>query len=427
MEVADPKDRTYSVCELTYRIRDLLEGEVGEVWVEGEISNFKAHTSGHCYFTLKDEQAQISAVMFRGDVARLGFVPEDGQRVAVYGMVTVYAPRGNYQIRATRMVPKGAGNLQEQFERLKRKLAEEGLFEEGRKRRLPVFPEKVGIITSPTGAALRDFLNIVRRRCPRLAVQVFGVHVQGREAAGEIVFAVEELNRRGEVDVIVLARGGGSLEDLWSFNEEAVARAVAVSEIPTVSAVGHEVDFTICDFVADLRAPTPSAAAELVSEADEVWFERLEKLAAQASRACENRVKEQRWRWKHLAEHYVFREPRRVVEIYSQKLDEIGERLKIALETQAQKKKERFEVLNQRWRRMSPEGELKARREKLEVFENQLRMLSPEATVKRGYAMVLDAQGGLIKRKAQAESQEELEIRLSDGAVRVKPVKAGLA
>ena len=262
MELRTP--RIYSVSELTAELKALLENTFTGVWVEGEISNFKHHTSGHMYFTLKDDRGQLRAVMFRGSNRGLQFRPEDGLAVIVFGNVTIYEPRGEYQVYVEYMEPKGLGALQLAFEQLKTRLETEGLFDPARKRPIPLLPKKIGLVTSPSGAAIRDILQIIHRRFANVQVLIFPVRVQGEGAAAEIVEGVECLNKRGDLDVLIVARGGGSIEDLWAFNEEVVARAIYASQTPVISAVGHETDFTIADFVADVRAPTPSAAAELV-------------------------------------------------------------------------------------------------------------------------------------------------------------------
>ncbi|HEY4719883.1 MAG TPA: exodeoxyribonuclease VII large subunit [Candidatus Methylomirabilis sp.] len=262
MELRTP--RIYSVSELTAELKALLENTFTGVWVEGEISNFKHHTSGHMYFTLKDDRGQLRAVMFRGSNRGLQFRPEDGLAVIVFGNVTIYEPRGEYQVYVEYMEPKGRGALQLAFEQLKTRLEAEGLFDPARKRPIPLLPKKIGLVTSPSGAAIRDILQIIHRRFANVQVLIFPVRVQGEGAAAEIVEGVECLNKRGDLDVLIVARGGGSIEDLWAFNEEVVARAIYASQTPVISAVGHETDFTIADFVADVRAPTPSAAAELV-------------------------------------------------------------------------------------------------------------------------------------------------------------------
>ena len=256
--------RVLTVTELTRLIKAALESEVGTVWVEGEVSNLRQPSSGHLYFTVKDANAQITAVLFRGDQQRLKFKPRDGLQVRVYGEISVYERSGNYQIIVRVLEEAGKGALQAKFEELKEKLQKEGLFDPARKKAIPLLPRHVGVVTSPTGAAIHDILNVISRRFPNLHLVLAPVKVQGEGAAREIAAAIEFLNRRGGFDVLIVGRGGGSLEDLWCFNEEIVARAIAASRIPVISAVGHEIDFTISDFVADLRAATPSAAAELV-------------------------------------------------------------------------------------------------------------------------------------------------------------------
>ena len=253
-----------TITELTRQIKFSLESSFPRVWVEGEISNFKQHTSGHLYFTLKDEGAQLSALMWRSRVANLTFQPEDGMKVIARGSITVYPPRGNYQLDVDQIQPLGLGELQLAFERLKQKLDAEGLFDAEHKKPIPEFPECIGLVTSETGAALQDIRSVLSRRHPSVEVVLAPVRVQGAGAAEEIADAIKYLNQYGGIDVLIVGRGGGSLEDLWAFNEEVVARAIYASKIPIISAVGHEIDFSIADFVADLRAPTPSAAAELV-------------------------------------------------------------------------------------------------------------------------------------------------------------------
>ena len=284
LPMPDAGRRVFTVSELTRAVKDTLEGRFGGLWVEGEISNLRVHSSGHVYFTLKDEDAQMRAVLFRGRMRRVRFEPADGLHVLAFGRLDVYAVRGEYQLVCEVMEPKGLGALQLAFEQLKARLAAEGLFDPARKRALPTLPRRVGLVTSPTGAAVRDFLRVVTRRFAGLQVLVCPVRVQGDTAAGEIAEALGTLNRLGDLDVIVLARGGGSLEDLWAFNEEAVARAIAASKIPVISAVGHETDVTIADFVADLRAPTPSAAAELVVREKAELVRQLATLATRLGR-----------------------------------------------------------------------------------------------------------------------------------------------
>ena len=260
----EESQHVFTVSELTRGIRSILEQAFDTVWVEGEISNYVLAQSGHAYFSLKDETSQVRCVFFKGNRIRVKFDPEDGDQVLLFGRVNVYEPRGEYQIVVEAMEPRGLGALQKAFEQLKAKLEKEGLFDEAHKQALPEFPWKIGIVTSPTGAAIRDLLNVLHRRNPRVSVVLAPAKVQGEGAAEEIAQAIRDLNTLEELDVLIVGRGGGSIEDLWAFNEEVVARAIHESKLPVVSAVGHEIDFTISDFVADLRAPTPSAAAELV-------------------------------------------------------------------------------------------------------------------------------------------------------------------
>ncbi|MDZ4787584.1 MAG: exodeoxyribonuclease VII large subunit [Blastochloris sp.] len=404
-----------TVTALTQQIRHLLESSFSSVQVRGEISNFRRQSSGHIYFTLKDADAQIKAVFFRGDVRGLKFTPTDGLSVVVFGELTVYNVRGEYQIRVTRMIPEGKGTLQEQFEALKRKLFEEGLFEETRKKALPFFPQKIAIVTSPTGAALRDFLQILGRRCPRMLVQVFGSKVQGQGAAAEITAAVLELNRLAEVDVIILARGGGSIEDLWAFNDEDLARAIATSTIPIISAVGHEIDFTIADFVADLRAPTPSAAAELVSTSDEEWRGNLLTTKRTLRKEVATQMENQRWTLNQLRDHYVFKEPVRVVEQWFQRVDDLRDRLQRGLLVRREQMRECVSNLGRRWQAVDPNRRFVQLRLLLKAQEDQLRLLSPARTLQRGYTLTVDKEGQLIRSRQEAEERQHLKIRFADG------------
>jgi len=298
-------EHIYTVTELTRGIRSLLEANFGRVWVCGEVSNLKRHSSGHVYFTLKDDQSQLSIVFFKSDAARLRFKLEDGLQLNIEGRITVYERRGNYQLIASTAEPVGYGALQLAFEQLKKRLGEEGLFDEERKKPLPRFPQRIGVVTSPTGAAIRDILNVIERRFSTVEVILYPSLVQGEGAAEQISAGIGTLDREGKVDVIIAGRGGGSLEDLWAFNEEVVACAIFECKTPVVSAVGHEIDFTIADFVADLRAPTPSAAAELVVQERETIKHRLE-LASSS---------------------YGFRRPLDMLLQYEQQLDDLSERL----------------------------------------------------------------------------------------------------
>lgn len=330
MELVHPSaDAVFTVSRLTQEIKDCLEGSFPGLRVEGEISNFRVPSSGHFYFTLKDSYAQIRAVMFRSRNQGLLFLPEDGMHVICSASLSVYPPRGEYQLIVDWMEPRGQGALQAAFEALKRRLAEEGLFDPDRKKPIPYLPRRIGLVTSPSGAAIRDFLRILWRRFPGVEVRLCPVRVQGAGAGQEIVEAIRTLNAEGLVDVIVLARGGGSLEDLWAFNEEIVARAIAASERPVVSAVGHEIDFTIADFAADLRAPTPSAAAELVVPEKQVLDEALRSLQARLFNAAAKAVAGKREVLFHLSKRLVH--PGRRVRDHLLRLDELEERMRASV------------------------------------------------------------------------------------------------
>ena len=408
-----------SVSALTARIKDLLEEQVGEVSVAGEISNFRRQASGHCYFTLKDEGSQIPCALFRGSAARLGLQPGDGVKVVAHGEVSVYEPRGAYQLIVRGLEPLGKGDLHQRFEELKKKLQAEGLFEESRKRPIPEFVERVGIITSPTGAAVRDVIHVLQRRCPRIALTVFGVKVQGEGAAEEVAEAIAEMGRR-DFDVLLVVRGGGSLEDLWSFNEEIVARAVVASPVPVISGVGHETDFTICDFAADLRAPTPSAAAEMVSRPDADWQEEVESLGERLESAVRDVLKEKKRRIGELAGSYVFREPGKMVEMSAQRVDELAVQLQRGLGNAWRYRKQMAEVLLQRWGTLRPERRVRELSLRLQAAADRLRVLGPDETLRRGYTLVQSPDGKLVRNVAAAKKQSELVVRFSDGKLGVK-------
>jgi len=373
----------YTVSDLTREIRDILESNFPSIWVEGEIFNCHLHSSGHLYFTLKDDRAQIRAVMFRSQVQYLSFVPEDGMHVLCLGRLGVYEARGEYQLYLDFMEPRGVGALLLAFEQLKARLAREGLFDQERKRRIPFLPRVVGIVTSPTGAVIRDMLQILGRRFPNLQVVVRPVKVQGEGAAEEISQAIEDLNQWPGVDVIVVARGGGSLEDLWAFNEEKVARAIAASKIPVVSAVGHEVDYTIADFVADLRAPTPSAAAELIVPLKADLERAILDLRTRLLHAMEKNLKDRR---AHVSNFMGrLQDPRRRVRQERLLLDELLSSLQRAMK-----------------------AELKLKRSLLEQRAAVLETLSPLKILARGYSIVRRHPQREIIREASSLSKGDL-------------------
>ncbi|MGA3079919.1 MAG: exodeoxyribonuclease VII large subunit [Terracidiphilus sp.] len=430
--------RIWPVRELVGQVRELVEQEYGDVWVEGEISNYRPAPSGHVYFTLKDADAQLPVVLFRRQAMLLRFRPEDGLHVLARGRVSVYEQRGQMQLVAETIEPVGAGSLQLAFEQLKARLKAEGLFETERKRPLPAFPRTVGIVTSPTGAVIRDFLNIVARRHSGLSVLLYPVSVQGDSAPAEIEAALAELNAASLADVIVLARGGGSLEDLAAFNSERVARAIASSSLPVVSAVGHETDFTIADFVADLRAPTPSAAAELITEAQHKIAEHLAEQSHRLERATRFQLLQARQRLTRLPVSRAESRVSALLHRHSQRLDEFSFRIVSALTTQLRQRQNQVADLAAAVLRHDPRRPLAEARERLQALRTRidrslertlrraavrigavdarLHSLSPLAVLDRGYALVLDAAGGLVRSTNQIAPGDQLVTRLADGA-----------
>lgn len=383
----------YSVSEITKDIRFTLENRFTDVWVEGEITNFKLHTSGHMYFTLKDESAQIQCVMFRRENSALGFEPGEGMKVLVRSRVSVYAPRGQYQLYIERIEPKGIGALQIRFQQLVEKLKNEGLFEEVYKKQIPYLPKAIGIVTSIDGAALRDILNILERRFSGAHLLIYPVAVQGVGAAESIATAIDDFNILKNADVLIVGRGGGSLEDLWAFNEEIVARAIFNSHIPVISAVGHEVDFTVADFVADLRAATPSAAAELVLPLKEELIERVEELKLRSLQGINGLIKDRRQELKLLAENRSLKDPLAIFEIQFQKLDE--------LKKQANSLFQNF---------------IAFKNEKIFSLLGKLEALGPLAVLKRGFSVSLKLpEEKIITSIKKIKVGDLLRTNLSDG------------
>jgi exodeoxyribonuclease VII large subunit len=386
-------DKIISVGELTRQIKGVLELGFTNMRVQGEISNVKLHTSGHLYFTLKDEQAQISGVMWRSRAAQLRFRPTDGMKVMVRGNVTVYEPRGNYQIDCLQIQPLGKGDLQIAFEALKQKLFDEGLFDEERKRPLPEYPQRIGIVTSPTGAAIRDMISVLSRRMPSVEIILVPVKVQGLGASEEIAGAINDLNSRSLVDVMIVGRGGGSLEDLWAFNEEIVARAIHASQIPVISAVGHEVDYSISDFVADLRAPTPSAAAELaVKDRNEV-VELIRNFCYTMSGAMNNSIDSYKQTIAHLTKSYSFNRPHDLLRQRSQHIDELHRRLEHQLMHHFTLMRQHVTSLDGRMKTLDPVLVLKRG---YAIVRQSDRIISNAKNVHRGGAAVIEFQDGTV-------------------------------
>jgi exodeoxyribonuclease VII large subunit len=412
-----PANAVLTVSGLTELIRDALEETFAEVWVQGEISNFRRQESGHCYFSLKDEGAQLSCVLFRGDAARLAQPLRDGMRVNAFGRIGVYAPRGSYQLVCRNVLAAGKGTLAERFEALKKRLADEGLFAKEKKKPLPVLPRSLAIVTSPTGAVIRDFLSILSRRGWRGRVVLFPVRVQGAGAAQEIAAAVQKAGKCGIFDAVVLARGGGSLEDLWPFNEEAVVRAVAACPVPTVSGVGHETDFTLCDFAADLRAETPSAAAELISslrlDARDRVSDTAERLEALAGEFLATR----RARLDLAGAKLAASSPQRRVEHLFLRLDELSTRMGAFAGAALASRRSALEQLAARSHTAGPARRAAVLAERLDQIALRLASVSPQSAVRRGYAIVRNAQGGILTNAARALAAREVTLEMRGGTL----------
>lgn len=429
----------YSVAQLTRRIKSLLEEQIGLVWVAGEISNLRLATSGHAYFTLKDAASQIDAVAFKGRLARFKFAPENGLQVLVYGQISVYEKRGSYQLLIEEMQPKGLGALQLAYERLKKKLLEEGLFAEEHKKKLPLLPRRIGIVTSPTGAAIRDILQVIRRRFANVHILLCPARVQGDGAAEEIASGIGILDRYG-VDVMIVGRGGGSLEDLWAFNEEVVARAIYAANTPIISAVGHEIDYTLSDFVADLRAPTPSAAAELVVREQNALAEKITLSHARLERAARQLLEQASSRHRRCKSSYAFSRPETLWREQRQQLDELLARLDRCPRETVRRFRERIEKAQRLMAAFSPQKrlerqstQLKALRQRLcqngssmpELLRNRFRhlparlnALSPLGVLSRGYALAFKKPDmNVLYGVSQASVGDDLSIWLGSGEI----------
>jgi exodeoxyribonuclease VII large subunit len=434
-----PERRIWTVRDLVASVRTHIEREYSDAWVEGEISNFRAQTSGHLYFTLKDQTSQISVVVFRSSARLLRFRPADGMQVVVRGRVTIYEDRGHLQINAEYLEPKGAGALQIAFEQLKAKLEAEGLFDSARKKPIPALPGSIGVVTSPQAAALRDILQILHRRHHTVNVLIYPAQVQGEAAPIEVAAGVRHFNKVRNVEVIIVARGGGSAEDLAAFNDEALARVIADSRLPVISAVGHETDFTVLDFVADLRAATPSAAAELVIRSRQEVEEQVERLDGRLEKALRYQLLIGRQRLTELAQHGAFGRMIDLIRRRQQKVDELMNRLTHAQRDVLEAQRRRFETLaaavqhyDLRLVLSGVRKELDAkvasmaaatrnlllqRRSRWERLTGQIDALSPVAILERGYALVFDSSGKLVKDSEQLTLGEDVSARLARGEI----------
>ena len=437
---APPERRVWTVRALVAAVRTHVEREYTDAWVEGEISNFRAPDSGHLYFTLKDGNAQIRVVMFSSKARLLRFRPADGMQVVVRGRVTIYEDRGELQIAAEYLEPKGAGGLQIAFEQLKAKLDAEGLFAAERKKAIPTLPARIGIVTSPQAAALRDILKILRRRHHSVNVLIYPAQVQGDSAAFEVATGVRYFNQSRSVEVIIVGRGGGSAEDLAAFNDEGLARTVAASEIPVISAIGHETDFTIVDFVADLRAPTPSAAAELVIRSRIEIEGQAEAARERLVRAMERRLLEARHALTERAQHGAFARMMDLIRQRQQRVDDLTYRLEREERLTLEKLRRRWESFAAAVRHYDARRVLAGMRRELEVesaalvggmrnlllqhkvradrMATALEALSPLAILERGYALVFDGAGQLVKEASQVKAGDEISARVARGEIR---------
>lgn len=435
------KQRYLSVNALTKYIKRKFDADphLRDIHVRGEISNFKQHSSGHMYFTLKDEKARILAVMFASHSRMMKFLPENGMKVIVKGEITVYEPSGQYQIYIREMQPDGIGELFLAYEQLKQRLEAEGLFAPDKKKPLPPFPKTVGVITSPTGAAIRDVITTIKRRYPIVNILVFPVLVQGNQAASSIAKAIEKANSWPDIDILIVGRGGGSIEELWAFNEELVARAIYASTIPVISAVGHETDFTIADFVADLRAPTPTGAAELAVPSIEELMDRILQRQTRLLRVMQEKFRFEKERLQRVQKSYAFRYPHR---LYQQKLEQVDKLTEILVRGTSQLtylKKDQHEVLFNRLQRKNPKellGEAKLRFERVEKelkrsmgqilskkqtdFERlivTLQALSPLKIMERGYSLAYTDENRLVKSVKQVKVEDRVQIQVTDGSL----------
>ncbi len=438
----DPGRTVFTVSRLNHEVRTLLERGLGVVWVEGELSNLSQPASGHWYFSLKDREAQVRCAMFRVQNSAVGFAPKAGQQVLARGRVSLYEPRGDYQLIVEHLEEAGVGALQREFERLKAKLAAEGLFARERKRALPRFPRRIGVITSPTGAAIRDVLHILARRFPPASVLLYPTPVQGAAAVPSIVEALELASQRAECDVLILTRGGGSIEDLWAFNEERVARAIRACAIPVVSGIGHEIDFTIADFAADARAPTPSGAAELVVPDRRACLDALSRTAERLSACMRRELRAVTSRFEAVGSRLRAAHPGMRLAHQAQRLDDLEQRLAGAVGTVLHLRRNRLSEAFATLVQQSPErlvrehrlrceslaarldhaleGRLSRLAHRLDLAQRTLRTASPLATLARGFAIVTRADGSVITDAATVAADEQIEARLALGRVRAR-------
>jgi len=439
--ISQDERHIFTVSQLNREARELLEGSFPWVWIEGEISNLARPGSGHWYFTLKDDRAQIRCAMFRGRNQNLGFTPDNGTQVLVRGRISLYEARGDFQLIAEQMEEAGAGALQRAFEELKTRLNNAGLFDSAHKRPLPTLPRSIGVVTSPSGAVIRDILSILKRRFPAIPVTIYPTAVQGKAATAEIVAAIKRAGRRyeerGECDVLIVARGGGSLEDLWCFNEESVAHAIFQCPIPIVSGIGHEIDTTIADYVADVRAPTPSGAAELISPDQNEWFQTLTHYQRRLNTLLQDRLNQQQQRLQWLGKRLQQQHPGQQLLQKSQRLDELEQRLQRSIRQHIQHKQLQLNGLHSKLQRHQPllriqhlgtrfqhlgqrlqqdiQTQLERCRQRLQAGAHTLDAVSPLATLGRGYAIIQDKNGAIVRSASSVKAGQQINARLGQG------------
>ncbi len=434
----------YQVSELNQKARMLLEGEFVNVWISGEISNLVKASSGHWYFSLKDKRAQIKSAMFKGNNRSVRALIENGTQVLVRGRVSLYEPRGDFQFIAEVMEPAGEGLLKQQFEQLKQQLSQLGLFDQDVKRPIPVSPKRVGIVTSPTGAAVHDILTVLKRRSPQTQVIIYPTMVQGEQAAQNLIWAINAANYRNEVDVLIVGRGGGSLEDMWCFNDEALAHTIYNSALPIISAVGHEVDVSISDFVADLRAPTPSAAAEIVSTDNTELVNKTTQLYSRLLMAYTNIHKNRKSHFGQLSKTLSLLHPSHKIRLAQQQTDELNLRLNSLIQRSVSKQQQRASIAKEMLLANTPKHQLQLAKNKQQQLSHdlnasfnshfaqiqqrfastidKLQIVSPLATLQRGYAIATSETGKVITQTVQVKPNEKLNIKVSDGDIKVKVI-----
>ena len=417
---ADEAGHVESVSEFTRRVKTLVETGIRPGWVRGEVSNLRAQASGHVYFSLKDTGAQLACVLFRGDALRQSVALRDGLQLLAYGEISVYEQRGQYQLIVRLVVEDGLGRLQQEFERLKQRLADEGLFDPARKAAIPPMPGTIGFITSPTGAAVQDFIRILSRRRWRGRLVILPAKVQGEGAAAEMVEMLRQAEALNIFELLVIGRGGGSLEDLWAFNEEPLVRAVAGCSVPIISAVGHEIDFTLCDFAADVRAETPSAAAELISSSFVERGERTARAAERIGDALDAALEQLSGRVEHARSRLRLLSPSAVLEQNQLRIDDLTNRVAAAAQAGLQQQQQRLTVLAGRYRACSPEARISLESHRLLSLWKRLQAASPESVLNRGFVIVRDEDGRPVPRRAEVLPGQRLTNEFADGTVRVR-------